>query len=508
MANVDKKQIKIGEPGYINQNCWLARNVGHPPSARCQYCELKFRNCLLNRFLIISSVLISIIIVISFIIEGSVSKLLIISVFTLITVYGYFFEKSTESIIEANFAERKAKESLEELTKNLQHKVAEQTKDLRVALEAEKIAKEKIDAIRVEDEAILSSIGEGVIAVDNVGKIMFMNKSAEQMLGLKSGEAIGRKYDDILSLENTEDGKSSKKKCFLYDVLKIGKKVNVSSNNDSGLYYSRKDKTKFPVSITATPIILNGKIVGAVDVFRDITIERQIDKAKTEFVSLASHQLRTPLSAIKWYSEFLLRKKMKTFAKQKKYLEEIYNSNERMIKLIDVMLSISRMEVGKVKINPTYIDPKKLIKSIIEEQKFIIKKKKQKIIFDCQKNIPEVFVDANLARMIFQNLISNSVKYTPENGTITCIVSSDEKQVLFKIKDTGIGIPKDQQKRVFEKLFRASNAFSHDPEGNGLGLYLVKATTENLGGKICFKSEEEKGTTFFVSLPIKVEKHF
>jgi len=457
---------------------------------------------LFNRFLIISTVLIIFLLIASLLLEGTISKLIIISIFVLVIVYGYFFDKSTASIVAANFSQRKSKEDLEELTKNLQQKVQEQTKDIRTAFEAERKAKEKIDSIRVEDEAILSSIGDGVIAVNKDGYIMFMNESAEQMLGLKKAEAIDKKYQDGLAAENYK-GEMLKEKCLLDEVINFGKRITTKATDDANVYYyTRKDKTKFPVAITAAPIILNDKIIGAVDIFRDITIERQIDRSKTEFVSLASHQLRTPLSAIRWYSDVLMKgKSEKLSAKQKRYLKEIQHGNERMIKLIDVMLNVSRLDAGKIKNNPVKINVKKLIEDIIKEQKFNIKAKKQKFVFEDEKELPEIFADVNIIRMIFQNLISNSVKYTPDNGKISCSIAKDNKNLLFQISDTGIGIPKDQQKRVFEKLFRANNAFSHDPEGNGLGLYVVRASVEGLGGKIWFESEEGKGTTFFVNLP-------
>lgn len=140
-------EIKIGEPGYVNKNCWLARNLNYPPTKHCQYCQLKFQNCVFFRYSIISLILIIIIFTASFLIEGNISKLLIISVFILIIIYGYFFDKSTESIIEANFAQSKAKEALEDLTEHLQQKVDEQTKELKEAYEVEKKAKEGLELL-------------------------------------------------------------------------------------------------------------------------------------------------------------------------------------------------------------------------------------------------------------------------------------------------------------------------------------------------------------------------
>jgi len=142
-----QKSIKVGDVGYVNKNCWLAKNLGYPPTKHCQYCQLKFTDCLFFRYSAISLFLVFVIFISAILIEGTVSKLLIVSVFTLIIIYGYYFDKSTESIIEANFAERKAKEALEELNENLQQKVDEQTKDIKQAYEVEKKAKEQLEAI-------------------------------------------------------------------------------------------------------------------------------------------------------------------------------------------------------------------------------------------------------------------------------------------------------------------------------------------------------------------------
>jgi len=385
-------------------------------------------------------------------------------------------------------------------------KIEKIEKDIEKAYEAEKLAKEKIDAIRVEDEALLSSIGEGVVAIDREGKVTFINRAAEQMLYLKSEEAVGRSYQEILKMETEKGEAVLKEKDPLNLALSSGKKVVTAvaeGTADIIYFYVRKDGTKFPSAITVAPVILNGKTIGAVDVFRDITVERQIDKSKTEFVSLASHQLRTPLSAIKWYAEIIMTGKAgKITKKQKEYLKKLYNGNERMIKLINVMLNISRLEAGKVKITLAPLSIKELLENIIAEQQVDIKKKKHKFTFECPNDLPKITTDSELIRMVFQNLISNAIKYTQDKGKIDCKVEKKDNSILFSVHDNGIGIPEDQQKKIFGKLFRADNAFSHDPQGNGLGLYAAKMTIENLGGKTWFESKADKGTTFYVELPV------
>ena len=167
-----------------------------------------------------------------------------------------------------------------------------------------------------------------------------------------------------------------------------------------------------------------------------------------------------------------------------------------------MMLNISRLEAGKIKINRAPTDIKKLLQDIIKEQKFDLKAKKHKLIFECPDDLPEISTDTSLISQVFQNIISNAIKYTPDGGEISCKVEKKDGNLLFEFSDTGMGIPENQQKKMFQKLFRADNAVSATAEGTGLGLYAAKMTAESLGGKIWFKSKVGEGTTFYVELPI------
>jgi signal transduction histidine kinase len=258
------------------------------------------------------------------------------------------------------------------------------------------------------------------------------------------------------------------------------------------------------VSITATPVVLDTKPTGVIMVFHDITKEKEIDKAKTEFVSLASHQLRTPLSAVNWYVEMLLSGDAGTLnSEQKKYLDEVYKGNQRMVELVNSLLNVSRLELGTFLIEPKPTDVVLLAQSVADEQKLQIDQKKILFSFLFEKNIPVIQADPKLLRMVLQNLLVNAVKYTPEKGTIALSISlADKKDLLIKISDTGYGIPKHQQDKIFTKLFRADNVREKDTQGTGLGLYIVKSIMDHSGGKIWFESEENKGTTFFVRLPL------
>ncbi len=278
----------------------------------------------------------------------------------------------------------------------------------------------------------------------------------------------------------------------------------------------KKDGSKVAVADSAAPLKdKNGEVIGCVVVFRDVTKERSIDKAKTEFVSLASHQLRTPLSSINWYTEMLLAGDAgKINKEQKNYLEEVYKGNKRMVDLVNALLNVSRLELGTFAIEPEPTDVVKLAQSVADEQKPQILEKKIKLNQKYVDNLPLLNADPKLLRIVFQNLLSNAVKYTPEKGIINIDLhlvkqgepldtrKANEDSIAVTVSDTGYGIPKSQQDKIFSKLFRADNVREKDTEGTGLGLYIVKSIVDHSGGKIWFESTENEGTTFYITLPL------
>lgn len=234
---------------------------------------------------------------------------------------------------------------------------------------------------------------------------------------------------------------------------------------------------------------------------------KEVDRAKTEFVSLASHQLRTPLTSISWFSEMLLKNEVGLLnPKQKEYLDEVYTQNRRMIDLVDDLLNSSRVDMGMLNIEPRKIDLKEILESVLEEMDPLVREKNIELEKNIAESLPSVETDPEMVRIVFQNLISNAVKYTPEKGKVTVALSSSGSHLEFKVTDTGYGIPKSQQNRVFTKMFRADNIRSKVTDGTGLGLYIARAVAKELKGKLHFVSEENKGTIFFVDLPIRFYK--
>ncbi len=241
-------------------------------------------------------------------------------------------------------------------------------------------------------------------------------------------------------------------------------------------------------------------------VAQDLTKEMEIDRAKTEFVSLASHQLKTPLTSVKWLSESLLTSAREHLnPKELEYVENIHQASNTMIAIVNDLLNVSRIELETLAVTIEEFDICALAQSVIEEQRPNADKRHITIDSRCEKNLRHILGDTNLVRMVLQNLISNAIKYTPEGGRVECEITETGARrgtVFIRVSDTGIGIPKDAQEHIFKKLYRAPNAQQYVTDGTGLGLYVVKTVVEKVHGGITFESKEGKGTSFYVSLPL------
>jgi len=361
-----------------------------------------------------------------------------------------------------------------------------------------KQAERKILEFKERDEAILESIGDAVIAVDTDGKIVLFNHVAVKLTGVSREKAIDKPYSVSVSFVKESDGKPSND--FIHEAISQDKPTKMVNHT----LVVRKDNYTTPVATSAAPVKnAAGEIIGCVVVFRDVTQEREIDKAKTEFVSLASHQLRTPITTLRWLSELLASGANGSLnKKQQEYADEIHNASKRMIALVNAILNASRLELGTFVVEPQLVEIKKIAKSYIHELMPQIKKKK--IIFKEKygADIPAIVTDQKLIGIILNNLLTNAIKYTPIGGKIDFTILKKGTDIVLTVADTGVGIPEAQQKKIFTKMFRADNAKTIDPDGTGLGLYIVKEIINRTGGKISFTSEENKGSTFRFVLPL------
>jgi PAS domain S-box-containing protein len=344
---------------------------------------------------------------------------------------------------------------------------------------------------RAEEEknktlAVITNFVDGLLVFDKEGKVSLINPQAESFFKVKEKEVIGK---SILELSQFPD--------FRPIVEAVGKEMKGIFRKETPI---RKDLI---LEVTTVPIMREKEKIGTLMILHDVTREKMIERMKTEFVSISAHQLRTPLSAIKWTLKMFLDGDLGELTKeQKEFLEKTYKSNERMINLINDLLNVTRIEEGRYLYKPVLADIIPICQSVIDSYKEEIEKKKLKFRFEKPKGLPKVRVDVEKISLAIQNLLENAIRYNREGGEIEITLEEKEGKIKFSIRDTGIGIPKDQQKRVFTKFFRAPNAMRMETEGSGLGLFITKNIIEAHGGKIWFESEEGKGTTFYFTLPV------
>lgn len=348
----------------------------------------------------------------------------------------------------------------------------------------------------VKDEALLSSIADGVIAVNVKGKIILYNKAAEKMLGWKSDEVLGKPWPEILIKQDDKGKIIPYQKSEFYAALAN----KISTNSITPHYYVRRDGTRFPVSRAVSPVILNNKVIGAINVFRDITLERELDSAKNEFLSLASHQLRTPLSITKWVLELFVQDG-ELNERQKHRLANLFEANERMIALVNDLLNVARIEAGKLILGKKTLSLENLVKASFESGKINAAKRGQTIKLIFKVKPKAVKIDSLLFNEALNNLLDNAVSYSPDNDVITLTVGAKGKDYLISVNNHGAVIPEADRPKMFEKFHRSEKAFDVNLIGSGLGLFIAKAMVEANDGKIWFTSDQKHGTTFYFTVP-------
>lgn len=420
----------------------------------------------------------------------------------------YIFEENKELIflkiidISRNkYAEKRVEESINELKDK--NNELEKIK-LAVINVLEDINDEKAKVLDREQrlQTVLESIAEGVIVIDKDRRIVMTNNTILNMLVYSKNEFEGKDYREVVKIYNEE--KNEIDMGFIEEMFNNGETF---SRFDKSLI-ENKDGNRIPINETAAPIKdSNGNVVRIVLVVRDATEQRKVENMRKEFVSIASHQLRAPLTGMSWYLEMLLDEKTNSnlSIEQREYINMVMESNKKMIYLVNELLDISRIEGGRelqfVKSDSDFIQ---LVLDVIEEQKGLASQKNINLIFNKQfEGQLIVNMDRDKIRQAIVNLINNAIKYTRNNGEVIIEVKSENEKVYFIVKDNGIGIPKEQQGRIFEKFFRGDNAVEIQAQGSGLGLYVVKEMIEKHGGNISFISEQNKGTTFTVELPLK-----
>jgi len=257
------------------------------------------------------------------------------------------------------------------------------------------------------------------------------------------------------------------------------------------------------VEASTVPVGVETNRIGTLVIFHDITREKTIERMKTEFVSIAAHQLRTPMSAIKWTVRMILDGDLGPItAEQRDFLEKTYVSNERMISLINDLLNVTRIEEGRYLYNLVLVNLDDMMQSIIGSYAELVKRRNLTLEYIAPPSkLPLVKVDVEKIRLAISNLIENAIKYTPAKGKINIVITTVDNYVQIAVKDNGVGILKDQQDRIFTKFFRGENVMRMETEGTGLGLFITKNIIEAHGGKIWFESEEKREPHFILRFP-------
>lgn len=347
-----------------------------------------------------------------------------------------------------------------------------------------------------------------IVLTDIDGRIIFANKAAELLTGYSLEEMRGqtsRLWGGLMD------------KSFyatLWDTIKIKQKPFVSGK----VFNRRKNGVVYTTLMRISPILdREEKLIGFISTEEDVTEFEKISELKTEFVSLASHQLRTPLTVIRWDVEGLLgnpEEEGTLTSPQRKTLEEVHQITLTMIGLVKKLLDVSYLELGQYVIKSESTNLPLVFQKILLEYRTAIEEKKLTIKELYDQNLVEVDTDPEFVQIILHNLISNAVKYTPSGGSVELEIALDKhdgipfqykvgaKNIFIRVTDKGVGIPKQQQSRIFQEFLRADNAKALDTTGFGFGLYMTKLIVERSSGKIWFESEEGKGTSFYVLLPV------
>jgi len=348
---------------------------------------------------------------------------------------------------------------------------------------------------RAEEEknktlSIIQNFTDGLLVFDKENRLSLINPQAEKFFDLKPSEKeeiIGKSVLELAKFENLAP---------LIHLL--GKKMKGIFRRDLEL------EKEFTLEVSTIPMIREEEESGTLVILHDVSREEIIERLKTEFISIAAHQLRTPLSAIKWTLKTLLDGDLGEITKeQREFIKKTYRSNERMISLINSLLNVARIEEGRLLYKPVSSRIDELTESVIEVLKEEIKRKQIEFKFEKPEKLPEVLIDVEKIKFVIQNLIENALRYTLPGGKVTVSLKPIKGEIKFSVKDTGVGIPENQQERVFSKFFRGANVMRLETEGSGLGLFITKNIIKTHGGKIWFESKEEKGTTFHFSLPLK-----
>lgn len=378
-----------------------------------------------------------------------------------------------------------------------------------IAMDLERKVSERTAQIESEKEKfsnLVQQLPVGVIMVRvSDENLIELNKKAEEFFEVESKLVIENgPFFKLLNIVKPDGTAYPKEELPMFSVIKKGEpamKEDLCVKKSSGSIVNFREM--------AVPVKdVSGKVVYGIGVMEDITKEKRVEKMRRDFLSLASHQLRTPLSGTKWLVETLMAEKFGTLnPKQKQYLVELDHVNERMIRLVFDMLNALRFESGSLEIKPEEVTAVRVVSDIMDLMSPAATKAGvviQSLLRESDHIIIET--DISLIKTALETLFANAIEYSKAGQTIIIDAKEEQGEVVFSVKDFGIGIPEEEKARVFERFYRASNAKASKPDGTGLGLYISTMLAGRIGGKITFESKEQEGTTFYLRVPKIIDK--
>lgn len=360
---------------------------------------------------------------------------------------------------------------------------------------------------KLKSTILLNSIDDAIILIDSDNKIQSFNPAASALTGWGVDEALGIDYRSVVKLTDEKSVPIPDMQHPFYQVFQDKKTVH---NNTSTLV--KKDNQSLSVDISVSPLIdTGGFISGAVGVIRNVDEQRKQERQRADFISTASHEMRTPVAAIEGYLALALNDKVsKIDDKARSFLEKAHSSTEHLGKLFQDLLTSAKAEDGRLTSHPTAVNVTEFTIQLVEDLKFSAEKKGLALEMQsstqpqgAQKNVAPAYfakVDPDRLREVITNLFDNAVKYT-DAGKITIGITGNTEVVQLSVKDTGHGIPKADIPHMFQKFYRVDNSATRTVGGTGLGLFICRKIIELYGGKIWVESEEEVGSTFFINLP-------
>lgn len=360
-----------------------------------------------------------------------------------------------------------------------------------------------------KEDALLAGIADGVYVVDMERNLTMFNPAAGELTGWKETEAIGLKCWTVMNLKNDTDISVCQKDCPAMAVWNTGENVL----RDDTCFVKKRGNKKIQISSSYSPIKdKNGKLTGAICVFRDITASKEVERLRNEFVSTASHELRTPITAMEGYMELIENEKIcKVDDKAREYIDKARATAVGMSQLVKNLLAVTKIEEGRIQTNITHFSIHDLANEVVEAMGPAAKNKglTLKIVEAPNQKIRgekaigrslNVIADREQIREVLFNLVENGLKFTTE-GEISISVGYDTDFATVEVADTGSGIPAEGQKHLFEKFYRVDNTATREVGGTGLGLFITRSIVELFGGSIWIESQVGKGTKFYFTIP-------